>query len=89
MDHFSTFHLLGSLVQKTQAEVNLALPNMLNNGSESGALDMLLQQRPGSSDNVHKQLGNRVLEVNIVVMKDNYHGDDPTPCHMWLPLVQC
>ena len=64
MDHFSKFHLLAPLVQKTQADVNLALSNMFSiigipailhtdNGSEFGALDRLLQQWPGSSDIIH------------------------------------
>ncbi|KAL3847813.1 hypothetical protein ACJMK2_018705 [Sinanodonta woodiana] len=55
MDLFSKFHLLGSLVQKTQAEVLISVPAILHtdNGSEFGALDRLLQQWPGSSDIVH------------------------------------
>ncbi|KAL3879837.1 hypothetical protein ACJMK2_032116 [Sinanodonta woodiana] len=31
MDHFSKFHLLAPLIQKTQAEVNLALSQMFRN----------------------------------------------------------
>ncbi|KAL3878569.1 hypothetical protein ACJMK2_030906 [Sinanodonta woodiana] len=97
MDHFSRFHLMAPLVQKTQAEVNLALfhmfsiieiPDILHtdNGSLFGVLDRLLQLLPGSSDIVHRW--NRVLEEKMSAMEATFHGDGPAPWHMSLPLGQ-
>ncbi|KAL3847821.1 hypothetical protein ACJMK2_018713 [Sinanodonta woodiana] len=93
MDHFRKFHLLGSLIQRTQAGLNLALPHMFritrvpailhtDNGLEFGALDRLLQQLPESIDIVHNvPRGNRVLEGKIAAMEATY-GDGPAPWHI-------
>ncbi|KAL3891326.1 hypothetical protein ACJMK2_003588 [Sinanodonta woodiana] len=100
VDHFSTSHVLAPLVQKTQAEVNLALYHMFSiigipvilhtdNGSEFGALDRLLQPLPGSSHIIHGRPWNWILEEKMSAMEAIYHGDGPAPWHLWLPLIQC